>query len=206
MRPLNDALAERILQAGKAEFFEKGFQKASVRSIAAAVGVTTGALYRYYQNKEALFDSLVAEPAEKLYRHYRDYSERYSDRALDDQLNGLDEVASTKASDMLSYIYAHYDAFKLIACCAEGTKYADYVELLIEVETNSGKALVHEMQAQRKACGDIDDGMVHILSSMYFKGMFEVIAHDADENDALRHMRALKDFYTAGWYRILGID
>ena len=51
MRPLNDALAEKILEAAKAEFLEKGYRQASVRSIAASVGVTTGALYRYYANK-----------------------------------------------------------------------------------------------------------------------------------------------------------
>lgn len=46
MRPLNDELAAKILEAGKNEFLEKGFRKASVRSIAAAVNVTTGAVYR----------------------------------------------------------------------------------------------------------------------------------------------------------------
>lgn len=42
MRLLNDELAKNILEASKKEFLEKGFQKASVRSIAAAVNVTTG--------------------------------------------------------------------------------------------------------------------------------------------------------------------
>ena len=205
MRPLNDTLAAQILEAGKAEFFAKGFRNASVREIAAAVGVTTGALYRYYQNKEALFDSLVSEPAEQLYQDYRDYSEAYSAHGLSEQLAGLDEVASTKAKNMLSYIYTHYDAFKLIACCSEGTKYADYVERLIGVETKSGIALVHMMQAEQGQCRDMDDTLVHILSSVYFKGMFEVIAHDADENDALAHMEALRDFYTAGWFKLLGL-
>ncbi len=206
MRPLNDALAARILEASKAEFFEKGFQKASMRSIAAAVGVTTGAIYRYYKNKDALFDALVAEPAEAMYQRYRVYSENYAQKELDSQLDGLNEVAVHEAGGMITYIYAHYDAFKLIACCAEGTKYADYVERLIEVETNSGMALVHLMQAERNACGDVDDQLIHIISSTYFKGVFEIVAHVADERSAICHISALRDFYTAGWYKILGIS
>ena len=68
MRPVNEKLAEKLLEAGKQEFLERGFQGASMRSIAAAAGVTTGALYRYYTDKAALLDALVQEPADTLER------------------------------------------------------------------------------------------------------------------------------------------
>ena len=90
MRPVNDALAAEILEAGKREFFAKGFQKASMRAFAASIGVTTGAIYRYYASKEAIFQALVAEPAEALYEWYRDYSAGYSQNGLQEQLTGLD--------------------------------------------------------------------------------------------------------------------
>ena len=57
MRLLNDALAAKLLEAAKTEFLTKGFRNASLRNIAASAGVTTGAIYRYYANKEALFDA-----------------------------------------------------------------------------------------------------------------------------------------------------
>ena len=37
------------------------------------------------------------------------------------------------------------------------------------------------------------------------KASMRAIAHDPDEDAALEHMSALRDFYTAGWYQILGI-
>lgn len=46
---------ERILQAAEEEFLENGFKDASLRKIVKAAGVTTGAFYRYYSTKEALF-------------------------------------------------------------------------------------------------------------------------------------------------------
>ena len=48
MKPTNEKLAADILSAGKKEFLEKGFQGASMRSIASSLAVTTGAIYRYY--------------------------------------------------------------------------------------------------------------------------------------------------------------
>ena len=66
MRPVNEKLAADLLEAGKQEFLEKGFQGASMRGIASRLSVTTGALYRYYTDKESLFDVLVEEPARVL--------------------------------------------------------------------------------------------------------------------------------------------
>lgn len=69
-----------------------------------------------------------------------------------EQLDNLDDVAANEAGRMMSYIYANYDAFKLIACCSEGAEYADYVERLIDIETKSGIALIHKMQSEKNAC------------------------------------------------------
>lgn len=208
MQLRNDELVERILEAAKSEFLEKGYRQASVRSIAASVGVTTGALYRYYANKEALFDALVSGPADYLYDQCKSFSEAYSRQELDEQLANLPELTRDSdggTSDFLKYIYQNYDAFKLIVCCSAGTKYEDYPERLIAIETASSAALVHLMQKAGRLSSDLDDTMIHIVVSSMFTGIFEIIAHDAPMDVALRHISILQDFYTAGWYKILGI-
>ena len=56
------------------EFLEKGFMKASLRSICKKAGVTTGALYFFFEDKDDLFASLVQEPLagvrEAMERHF----------------------------------------------------------------------------------------------------------------------------------------
>lgn len=42
MRPVNEKLRADLLEAGKREFMENGFRGASLKSIAASLGVTTG--------------------------------------------------------------------------------------------------------------------------------------------------------------------
>ena len=44
----NTTTLERIHKAAKAEFMEKGYQKASLRNIVKSVGMTTGAFLGYY--------------------------------------------------------------------------------------------------------------------------------------------------------------
>ena len=45
---------ERILKSGLAAFLEEGFEKANLRRICKAAGVTTGAFYGYFSSKEAV--------------------------------------------------------------------------------------------------------------------------------------------------------
>ena len=51
----------RLLSAAKKEFLQKGYKTASLAEICRAAGVTTGALYKRYEGKEALFSALVAD-------------------------------------------------------------------------------------------------------------------------------------------------
>ena len=62
---------ERIHSAAKAEFTEKGYRSASLRSIVKAAGVTTGALYGYYVGKQELFSALVDEEYEYMLSEYK---------------------------------------------------------------------------------------------------------------------------------------
>ena len=61
MQDKEQTTQERILEAARAEFLDKGFRTASLRTIVKTAGVTTGALYGYYDSKEALFDALVKQ-------------------------------------------------------------------------------------------------------------------------------------------------
>ena len=121
MRPVNEKLRKDLLEAGKREFMENGFRGASLKSIAASLGVTTGAIYRYYTDKEALFDGLVREPAQELVERYRTLQQTFAGRSLEEQLQKLPEVPDKEASWMMDFLYDHFDAFKLIACCSSGT-------------------------------------------------------------------------------------
>ena len=52
---------EKIINVATQEFLNSGYLGASLRKIAKAAHVTTGAMYGYYKNKEALFNDIVEE-------------------------------------------------------------------------------------------------------------------------------------------------
>ena len=54
-----EGVAERILSCAKAEFLDKGYTDASLRTIAAAAETSTNSIYVRFQDKEGLFSAIV---------------------------------------------------------------------------------------------------------------------------------------------------
>lgn len=205
MRLVNEKLAADLLDAGKQEFLKLGFQGASMRNIAAAAGVTTGALYRYYTDKEAIFDKLVSEPAQELLDKYRNVQRDFSTLPLEAKLSNLPEISDDGQMWMINHIYDNFDAFKLIVCCSVGTKYEHYLDTMADIEVNASHSLICAMEEAGMKVAPIDDELIHMVSSMLFNGMFETVRHDMPRDKAIEHMCSLRDFYSAGWFKILGI-
>ena len=70
MREKDDGAREKILAAAKAEFMEKGFADASMRTIAECAGFTTGMLYSRFADKAELFRELTQGAADALYNYF----------------------------------------------------------------------------------------------------------------------------------------
>jgi AcrR family transcriptional regulator len=205
MKQINEKLAADLLEAGRREFLARGFQGAALRNIAGTLGVTTGAIYRYYADKESLFDALVERPARELVERYRAAQQSFSELPLEQQLDGLPRIAAEERNWMIEYIYDHFEAFKLIVCCSSGTRYEHYIDVLVEIEENAGRVLIDRLISSGRAVRRLDDEFLHIVANALFSGMFETVAHDMPLHKAISYMDNLRDFYAAGWFKILGI-
>lgn len=60
MQYIKETLRRKILETALTEFDEKGFDGASMRAIAEGSGTSLGNLYRYFKNKDDLYQSCLA--------------------------------------------------------------------------------------------------------------------------------------------------
>ncbi len=58
----------RLVESATEEFAEKGYDGASLRQICSKAGVTTGALYFFYENKEGLFRQVIAPVTDAVHK------------------------------------------------------------------------------------------------------------------------------------------
>ena len=197
---------EQILLAANAEFLEKGFQHASLRNIVKTAGVTTGALYGYYDSKEALFDALVSEVEMAFLGKFNEAQSRFAELPPELQPSHMGEISGDWMDWMVDYIYAHFEEFWLVLCCAEGTRHERFLHTLVEIETEGTHKFLEVLGELGHETPQIDPQLEHILVSGFFSGFFEIVVHRMPKEEALGYVRALRDFYTAGWQKIMGLS
>ena len=194
----------KILVAAKTEFLEQGFEKASIRGIAARAGMTSAGLYRHFKDKEDMFAALV-EPTLKQCRE-RFALEKARDYELLEQ-DRLDEMWGKAPTIMalIDLIYESFDEFKLLICRSEGTRYTDFVHEFVMMEQQETLAY---MEAARKIgipVKDVEPKELHLLMSAYSAALFEIVVHDFSREEAEHYTQTLLAFFVPGWRAVLGL-
>lgn len=195
---------EKILRFGKKEFLAKGYARASLRAIAAAAGVTTGAIYTYFQNKNALFEAIV-EPVCHLADHLlaRMGNAYYNESGLRGEISSQRSVEDL--TEIYKFIYRYFDEFRLLVVGAEGSARAGFVHSLVEKEVAHTLAYLDVIA---KTCpinrGFLNENALHLVAESYINTLLEPVRHALSYEQALENLPFVAAFYTGGWQSVFG--
>ncbi len=193
----------KILEVGKKEFLSKGFKDASLRKIVADAGFTKGAFYGYYPDKAALFEALVSEAADGLVNMFKTAQNAHFDLIPSGDTTKSRELSTEYLRHFISYVYDHFDEFKLVLCCAEGTKYENYIHELVELEVDRAEQYYRLLRKKNKIKGSVSRELHHMITSAYFTAAFETVVHDMTRKKAMGYIEELAAFFNSGWDGIL---
>lgn len=197
---------DNILAVARTEFLDKGFSKASLRNIVKKAGVTTGAFYGYFKNKEELFDTLVKESADEFTAMFSGSQVNFANLSIQEKKDLMLDYSRGNMEELIEYMYKHFDSFKLIYSCSEGTKYATYIDELIDIEARYTTIFIKELKKENPTIADVDSNLMHILIGAFLNGTIEVIRHDMKESDAKEYVAKLFSFYGAGWKELFLLE
>lgn len=203
--PEDNRTQEKILKAAKEEFMEKGFPDASLRNIVKTAGVTTGAFYRYYPTKEALFEALVKPHADHVVGILSKAITQFGELPAEEQTPKLNRLSNDALDDIIDYIYGHYDSFKILICSSYGTLYENFIHELAELEVMSTYKYMDVLRSLGHSIPPVDQGLCHMIASGLLSGIFEIVVHDMKREDGEKWVRQLRSFYTGGWEKLFGI-
>ena len=133
---------EKIITAAVKEFMEYGFENASMRSIASEVGLTVGALYRHFPNKEEMFAALVEPTIDELMKKYREFCEQGYEVMKCGDVQQLWNESESETKWLMCFVYDHFEAFKLLICRSQGTRFESFVHDMALLH----EALQHDRQ------------------------------------------------------------
>lgn len=193
----------KLLASAKQEFQEKGYMHASLRSICKKAGVTTGALYFFFQDKEDVFASLVEEPLKKLYQVMNEHFSEEINQA-EEGLSGKDVAVDLEASrQIIHYLYEYYDEFQLILTKGQGSKFENMVDHFVAISEVHHRKMADKF-TEHTGRDRVDDSMIHWLSHVMVDVFVYTITHEQSEDAAQEHMKAIIEFIISGWFGVLG--
>ena len=194
-----------ILETAKTHFLSDGLTGASLRNIVKDAGLTTGAFYKYYPTKEALFDALTDPYLEHIYEIYDQVIAEFEKLSADDQTKNMASISDEGMEEMLNYVYDHYDNFKLLLKCGDSGKYEDFIHGMVDREIKSSHRYLEKMKEDGVEVPVVDDSLMHMIYTGFFSSIFQIIEHDIDRITAKENIKQLKQFNIGGWERLWNV-
>ena len=103
----------------------------------------------------------------------------------------------------INYVYDNFDEFKLILCCSEGTKYANYIHDLVVLDVERTEKYYRILREKEKIIGNVSHELHHMITSAYFTAVFETVVHDMTREQAIGYIEELAVFFNSGWEGLL---
>ena len=141
---------KRILISARREFYEKGYEGAAMRSIAAAAGSSPGNLYRYFANKQELYAAVVGGVVDECVER--------TERLFDLSPAGMERSVNA----MVDFVGENREVFRLLVS-GPAEYYADFLRRFSE-------SLSHRIRAYADSAGG------SAVSDIINPGFFDSVA------------------------------
>ena len=199
-----EGIYDSIIKSAKREFLARGYNDASLRTIAAMAATTTGSIYTRFGGKEGLFEAIVGDVYNHIMNCFIDAQNNFTKLSEKDQMDNVGEYSGDCMKNILYYSNEHLDEMELILCKSRGTRFADMIDNMVEIEIEATHAYQKVLERQGIKSPKIDPKLEHILVTGMFNAYFEMIIHRMDIKQAEVYLEELREFYSAGWLKIMG--
>ncbi len=194
----------KLLASAKKEFMEKGYMQASLRTICKEAGVTTGALYFFFQDKEDLFASLVEIPLNKLYEimnHHYQQEIIEAEKGFVIKQDFSDDLET--ARQIIHYIFQYKEECRLILIKSQGSRFEHAIDKFVDI-TEKHYRILFDQIAEQMGREKADDFIIHWMAHIHIDIFVHMLAHEESEEAAQQHMGKIIKYFTSGSYGIFG--
>ena len=175
----------KILESAKKFFFEYGYERTNLRELCKDANVTTGAFYRHFKGKEALFTELINPALDIILFLGKDGVERSETAYKEDNLQMLWSFSEEVYKNYMRIFYQNIDSMKLLFCYASGSKYENYFDELIDDITDKTMEFTKFIYNTTDIEELPNKDELHILLTALWRCVLEPIMHDFSLEQAL---------------------
>lgn len=180
---LKDDIRDSILKNAKQEFLKKGFEKASMRSLASSAGITVGNVYKYYRNKNELFNAVL----HPVYTALSEIIMHHDDEVYNQENIPLDQIFNEQIARLLEVVKYGREEFLILINGSEGSPYGNAKNDLI---SQFGESINDHLDAycRRLNCEMPEQArFAASLARSYLEGLFSIISSFTDSEQISKY-------------------
>lgn len=173
MQYLKEDVKERILEAALKEFKKSGYLDSSMRNIANNAGVAIGSVYKYFKNKESLFDAIIEPVYDKLMNYIFNLESMHIDYT-----DTIDELLSIK-DKILEVFRDNSTELLILMDKSKGSKYESIKEdLTLYVDGILKEQIIFKLKS--KGIFLKDEFILYVLSATFVDGVCIILRNNDD--------------------------
>ena len=197
MASKDHSLDSGIAQAAYQEFLTCGFQKASLHKIAEKAGVTTGAIYTRYQNKDALFVSLLQDFFKTMEEIFSPAEQEYERARKSARAEDIIRAINVEEGIYFRLLTEHYDDCTLFFSRSDGSSVERMLKELMERKTKQTIDFFTEVYGKAP-----NEDAIRLLMGSQFWYFRQLLDEHFEENQMFACLRSILDFFNAGWRQL----
>ena len=199
-----EGVSERILACAKAEFLDKGYTEASLRTIAAAAGTSTNSIYVRFKDKEGLFSAIVEPVLTGMTERFIKIQEGFHHLDPAAQSTRVTEWEDGGTMELVDYMYDHLDEFRLLLDASYGTRFHNFVDELVRIEVEYTYKYLETVGCPTHLSDAMTEKLLHIVTTSRFESIFEVIRHGMSREEAAEYIDLLSRYHRTGFFAVFG--
>jgi AcrR family transcriptional regulator len=184
MQILKEEIKLNILRRAEELFYKNGYERTSMRVLSSEVGISTSNIYKYFANKETLFEAVVGSYY-KLYVSNLAYfiNQGHVDTVENDSLE-------LKSLSLLDSIKQDRKKFIILMEGARNTKYEAFRNEIQQMFEQHIRAFLGKKQ--------VNDFMVRVFTNNFWQGVLEIAKNYENDEWALLQLKLLTKYHMNG--------
>ncbi|EOK55498.1 TetR family transcriptional regulator [Enterococcus faecalis EnGen0066] len=168
-------------------------------------GVTTGAFYKHFSSKEALFEEIIQPYIDELVNMYNKELTEFLTNLENLNLEESWRENFNELDPFINYVFENKRIFDLVLFQSAGTKYQDTVEQITSFVTEK---TIYSLE-KLKAIGMINQNLVfneeeiHFYIYSFYATFYDILKHNYSKEKTMLLTRKMYQFSVPGWIELL---
>lgn len=191
------SLDDKIIRAAYSEFLAYGFCKASLHKISEKAGVTTGAIYTRYKNKDALFVALLQDFFEAMKVMFAPVAKEYEKAMLSAKTEDILSAINAEEKIYFELLASHYDDCTLFFSRSDGSSVETMLNDLMEQKTQQTVDFFFRVYGKKP-----NADAIRLIMGAQFWHFRQLLDKRPDEDRMFACLHSILDFTNAGWRQL----